>query len=216
MKLILIPLTFLISSCSNQKTNTGKEFEGLITFSEKLLAKRTDLIDEENLNKVRGNIHKFYYKNGSYKLESNGLPPKITIYRRGDSLTYTYAKGIDTLFINNIQKESRSLDTLYFTGESTKVLGRKSNELIKKIGKTTYTFYADSSLNINPENYLDYKFGFIDQFYKMTKSLYLKSTYESWVFKIEKIAINIDKKPLSDSLFIIPDYPRIRVNLTNR
>ena len=208
-----IMLIFLVISCAN---NSPKEFEGLIRYSEKLSVKRTDLVDEKKLRVIRGDIHKLYYKNGSFKLESNGKPAKITIYRNTDSLSYSYSVGIDTLFANNIHQEKRSLDSLYFTGKSEMHLGKKTNELIQQVGKTAHSFYIDSTLYVNPKHYSKYKFGFFDAFYQKTKALYLKRTYESWVFRLEKVATKIEHKALHDSIFKIPNFPVLNLDLEKR
>jgi hypothetical protein len=203
---ILLFSLILTASCKKEKPSK-EEFQGIITYADTLYAKNTELIDEKDLNKKRGHIHKFFYKNGSYKLVSNGTTGSITIYRQGDSVAYTYSKGIDTLLVNNILIEKRSLDTMYFSGKYQTILNNRTYELIKKIGQTTYKYNLDSSLYVNPKQFKAYKFAYLNEFYEVTKSLPLKEEYESSMFKIKSIATNIEHKEIEDSVFLIPNFP---------
>lgn len=201
-------LSILFAGCtSSSSTPASAEFEGIITFKTRLIAKM-DVIDEAALNAAYGDTLRFYYSQGRYRLAYNGTGIRNLIYDPDTQTEYTLRNGIDTLFTVDTTHETRPLDTLYVADETKLVAGRSCTLLVKKIKGARHTYCFDPSLPIDPQRFAPIKYAHADQMYALMEALYINYTYESGVFIIERRGLSVEQRPLPDTIFAIPDLPQ--------
>lgn len=183
------------------------EFGGTITYQTHLTAKRA-FIDEAALNALYGDTLQWTYHHGSYRWAYNGTGIRHVTYPAGSDREYTRRHGSDTLYTSAIAEESRTLDSLYVTGETRTILGRTCEVLVKQIRNTRHTYCIDPTLALDPAHFAGFHFGFAAERHALLPGAYLAYTYESPVFRIDREALAIEEHPVSAEHFALPDLPQ--------
>ena len=210
MKLLFTIITLILfNNVSFQKRENfkDKEFEGKIVYEVSIKSK-TDKISTKDLQNIYGTKMTKYFKNGNFKMEYNGEQVQDIYYLKKENKEFDLRKGIDTLFITSYSTENRKLIKSTSKESEIVILNKKCKLLIHEIGNVKNYYWYNQSLFINPENYKDTNFSFINVYYKQTKAPWLKYKYEGENFEINYTAISISEEKLDGKLFNLPNFPK--------
>lgn len=186
----------LLSAC---QTNA---FEGQIIYHQNIISKHPT-IDEATYLGIFGDTVEWYFSKGSSFERSNGSG-NLGIYTTHDSLIAITLLP-DTAIIASLIVEPRNLDSLYFSGNRKTILGHDCRELVKIIDGVKHIYWVAHKLNALPADFHGHQKDFMQEQYALAKAHHLAYTYESAIFKIERIAVQIIPGKLNKSQLLPPD-----------
>ncbi|MGZ4117713.1 MAG: hypothetical protein ACXVPY_09540, partial [Bacteroidia bacterium] len=150
-----------------------------------------------------------YRKNGNYKTSNNGNDLKNVYYLKSTNTEYTLRKKADTLYTLSFDKEDRVLKSSKIIDTTVIVAGRKCKIFETEIGDVKNLYYFDPSLYIDPENYKNCKFSYMNLYYEKTRSPWIKYEYHGKNFNYTYTATKIEEKELDNTIFELPKFPTV-------
>jgi hypothetical protein len=201
----LFVFSFLFSSTQAQQ----KEFEGKVVYKTELTSKLPE-VTAESLKRYHfmADTITFYFRKGFYREAS---PLLDVYYNPTEQQIYYHYKGIDSLFYLDYRYDSSNkiLDVVALPQSGT-----IENFHCKKIEVTTerstFTYDYAPDLYLNPIYDLNNTNEGYNVYVKVAKAVALKSTIDNEVYGSNRTAIHIEQKPLSDSVFTLPNLPKTK------
>jgi hypothetical protein len=206
---IYISIIFLIITFGFAKMELNKDkesFEGTIKYLISVESK-TKNIKTEELQNIFGDTMVFKIQNDNYRLSYNGSDIKDVYYIGKKNMEYALRKNIDTLFISFCDKEDRKMISSKLSAKNEYILNRNCKMLLNDVGETKNYYWFDPKLYINPKNFKNHKFNFINFYYEKAKSPWLKYKYEGKSFNITYTAIEIKEEKIEEKTFELPKLP---------
>ena len=206
--IVLFTCTF--ESCSTGTSNnsgeTTKEFEGKITYITEVVSKSPGFSTAQ-LQSFYGDTMTMFIKHGKYRMSHNGIDVKDEYYFSKNNFQYTYRNGIDTLYANSCDTEKDKLIKSEFESVAEIILNRKCSHITNAVGIYRYHYWYDPDMYIDPQNFENHHFGYLNVYYEKAKAIWIKHKYEGVKFDLIYTAIKIEELSPDDSIFNLPDLP---------
>lgn len=218
LKLVLVIFSFL--GCVVAQDEQNKSFEGIITYKVEVEFKDNIPIKyKEYLRQKRGHTMLAYYdsKGNIYKdfpySGGNGLD--FHIYNSQKQEFYAKYKHLDTLYFYDTSENMLKLLDKKKGETNDEILGQKcsfiefSGIIPKTKERVRLKFWYSGKPYLNPNLFKGFKDFYNSEFFKISKSPFLKLILELDYHSEIYTVINIEEKKLNDSIFTIPrDYIR--------
>ena len=153
-----------------------------------------------------------YIKNGDNLRQYNGNDISKVYYLKSSNKEYSQRKNHDSLFVLSCDTFSEKFlnykridSTVMINQRPCKILILESEFSKKYHYKSTY--YYDASLFINPTDYQNRKFGFVNMYYEFSRAQWLKYVLETKTYSVTYTATKIEKLRVNDSIFKLPNLP---------
>jgi len=181
----------------------AQNFEGKIIYSNVCKSKMPGVTDEQ-FTTMMGATQEYYIKAGDYKSINNGSLVQWQLYVNRDNKLYTKAAGSEVLLWNDAGVNADEVIKAEVNKGVTEILGYKCDELILTCKTGVEKFYFSTALAINPELFVNHKYGNWFEFVSRAKSLPLKTIIDHPQFYIESIATAVTPVKLATSFFVLP------------
>jgi len=199
----LASTVLLTTSFHGQHKDTSKEFEGIITY--RVIVKSQTKEKRNAWQKEYGTMIKFYYKNGNYRMEMNGNVTKTVIFKANTNTEY-YIKMWGIIDSVECSSEKVTLKNIDDKATDKRILRRKVRLLEETFSDgAIHQYYYDPTIFINPIYWEKHHKAFLDTTFAISKSIFLKYTFQTYDYTLTYKAKNIKFTTLNDSLF---DYKK--------
>lgn len=199
----------------NKKSTCQDIFEGIITYkTETQLKKKNHPYNEYFSQKFGDTLRVSISKNGNMKREylgSGGLGFDWAIYNQEKNEFYSKWKSMDSIFYYNCSETVTELKSFELLPGSKKILGKDCQSIIihslepNLQEKITHKYYFSGEEKIIENTFEEFKDGYLDRVYSLSKSHILQWEFEQDYVKVKFKAISIEWKPINNEVFIIPE-----------
>jgi len=202
---ILILLFLLQAHLFSQKPII--EFEGVIKYNHKVIAKETNYNVEYDYSGI-GKNSEYYYKDGNYRFINHDCYFLSDIFRSEEQNNYLLLNKTDTVFVVNTKIADIEIVDFELKKSVDTILGYVCDVLILKL-KPVETgtpnpyrrYYFTKDLSINPEHFRNCKGNGYEFIFEKTKALPLRIEFE-WPSKlIVWEAYEVKKQKVKDDIF---------------
>lgn len=197
----------LLTSFSLFAQNSTKEFEGIIKYNHKVIAKESTYNVDYDYSAI-GKNSEYYYKNGDYKFVNHDCYFKADLFKSKELNNYLVLDKSDTVFVVNSRITDVQIVDFTIKKSAETILGYSCNVLTltlkptDKDGPISYRrYYFSKQLSINPEHFKLCKGNAYDFIFEKAKALPLKIEFEWPNRTIVWDAYEVKKQPLKDDLF---------------
>jgi hypothetical protein len=183
------------------------EFEGIIKYNHKVIAKDSSYNVEYDYSGI-GKNSEYYYKEGDYIFVNHNSYFKADLFKSKELHNYLILNNSDTVFY--LDSKVSDIEVIeYNIKESADTILNYPCDLItlklKPVNKESpisfRRYYFSKQLHINPDHFKQCKGNAYELIYENTKSLALKIEYE-WPNKvITWEAYEVTKQKLDDAIF---------------
>ncbi|HET9058199.1 MAG TPA: energy transducer TonB [Chitinophagaceae bacterium] len=182
-----------------------KEFEGVITYKTVIKSKIPGTSDRAwKAGLILDDSYVSFIKKGNFRNRSS---KGDFFYLAQKQKLYIKLRGIDTLFYIDYASDTNTVINIRKTGEEKKIAGLGCKAITIRTHSSTTQYFYSPSLYMNPGYNSNNKLSRYDVFAKETSSLWLASTEEHEEYVLSNVAVGVEEKPVTDSLFVPPAYP---------
>lgn len=195
--------TFLVVLFS--LSSFSQYFEGRIVYKNVCLSDSPDF-KKEYCDMYTDSIQNFYYKNGNYKY-STPNDSNWNMFKWDERKKYNKAKKSGKIFWRNEKLSKDTIVDFKVNKSVVTILGYECDELIIKKPGVIEKYYFSNKLALNPKFYNVPVKGNYYGTSSITKSITLKTIFilVNQGLTLESTALNIDKSPVDDKIFLIPE-----------
>jgi hypothetical protein len=219
-------ISFLVACNFNQKKNTDEKnlesFEGMITYdvtievNDSALAANhgqfyKELYGDKAIIYINddGSIYRTFPNSGVNGFHSRGYnPSQNVIYeeiRSEDSISIWSATKFEWTFIG---KKVGEYDTICdLPCSSIQYRGYEKDDISDTL---SFKYFYSSKLYLNPEPYKNWTDSFSGEILQIMKSYMLSSEIINSNYTVRMRAVEIDRKEINDSLFMLPYHKPLR------
>lgn len=181
----------------------GQTFEGEIVYQNSFKSKMPNLTDQQ-LSAAVGSKQEYYIKNGNYKSVTNGRFPQWQLYINADNKLYSKMSDSDTIIWNDGSANADEVMSSNLNKGVADVLGYKCDELILTCKSGIQKYYFSSKLSVDPNLYVNHKYGNWYDYLSKANALPLKMIIENPQFTMESVAVEVKPMTLDAKLFQLP------------
>jgi hypothetical protein len=197
MKLICI---FIFTSIISM-TSYGQNFEGEIIYHNSYSTKILNLSNEK-FSSMMGTEQDYFVKGGQYKNTINGTLLQWQIYSRSENRMYTKLANNEFAIWNDAAINQDSVLSVVLNKEV--IDGYKCDELILICKSGPQKYYFNSSLKMDPRDYMNHNFDNWYTYISNAKAIPLKIEIKNDQFTLISVAVEIKLFKLDDSVFQLP------------
>ena len=198
--LLILLLTPMTAYCQN--------FEGTITYANTYKSNSTNVTNEQ-LSRMMGSQEEYSIKGNNYKSVVNGTYMQMQLYIGSENRSYTLTAASDTMYWEDYGINEDAATKYEIKKNAATIDGLFCDELIAHAPKsTTYVFY-NRKYSVDPELFKRHTAGNWYYIISKTKSLPLKTVYETEQFTMTNTATKITPGKLSDKVFKIADRKKV-------
>ena len=184
-----------------------KDFEGVLTYKVDVRSKKPEFSNIYWRNIMGyGDQLTISIKQGNY-LRQCGITTEY--HSQGIPKVFIKINGIDTLFYLDYDSDSSTLVSVTKKDEQKKIAGFDCSSITIKTSRSTNQYFYAPALYMNPEYFKGYKLSKYDEYLKHTSSVYLATNDEYEAFILSSTCTNVEQKKLDESVFKLPDLPRV-------
>lgn len=177
-------------------------FEGKIVYENAFLSKSKSLTVGQ-LSALIGTKLEYFIRGGNYKTISNSQTVDVQLYDYKTNRIYNKKPSSDTLYWFNAKINTDTVVTYRFEKNADTVLGYNCDALILQTRTGNTTLYYSDSFKINNSIYKNHSYENWSFFTSKSGALPLKIVIENSVFRMESIAVEIERLKLQDDFFAI-------------
>jgi hypothetical protein len=155
-----------------------------------------------------GSTQEYFIKNGDYKSVTNGSFFQWQLYVNKDNKLYSKMANSETLLWNDGAANPDEILKAEVNKGVTEILGYKCDELILTCKSGTQKYYFNSKLSVDPNLFINHKFGNWYDYLVKSKSLPLKSFADNGQFSLESTVTEIKAMKLDNTFFELPANSR--------
>ena len=189
-------------------TAFGQNFEGKVTYTNKIKSKNAQVTDEQ-LAAMLGNQQVYYIKGGNYKSVTNGSFMLWQLYINKDNKIYNKYANSEALLWNDCSVQGDSILSTKINKGAADILGYKCDELVLTCTSGVQRYYYSPKLGIDPAPYINHKYGNWYDYVKLTKAMALKMIIDSDQLTMESIATKVESVKLDDKEFQLPEGAKV-------
>ncbi len=177
------------------------EFEGYIKYKVSI---DTDGDQEARaeLEKFFGTVQYFYYKEGKYRIISNGVWGE-SIYYPEDNRRYNYDSESQSYTSQDCGQDNPLVFENYLTEDVQTVMDYQCQVRVLKTHNATIMVYHSGKIRIDPGWFSDHKLDFMDEISASTSSIPLKTVYFYGDVTVTLEAEDVKHGPIDESAFIL-------------
>lgn len=188
--------------------SSAQSFEGKLNYSNNYQSKLATLKSEQ-LNTLMGTKQIYIIKENSYKSAFNGTFTKLQMYRGDENKSYTLTSKSDSLYWEDYSQNNDIAISYEFKQNQDTILGNICDVLIVQSTKSKTLFYFNSKYQVNPNLFKKHNYGNWYYIISKTKSLPLKTIYETDQFILTSIATEITHMQLEEKVFEIQNKNKV-------
>lgn len=182
---------------------TAQNFEGKISYSNIYQSKVANLKSEQ-LSEMMGSKQDYYIKGMKYKSILNGAFLKMQLYNPKQNKSYTLTGKNDTLYWEDCSINNEEAIKYELQKNKDTILGIPCDLMIIEAKSSKTYYYYNSKYAVNPELFKEHNYGNWYLILSKTKSLPLKTVYETDQFIMTGTATEIKAMKLEDAFFTMP------------
>ncbi len=190
-------VSFLAISCY------GQSFEGKVVYKNTYNSKLPNVTDEQ-ITLMMGSNLEYFVKGGSYKSVGNGSLFQWQIYTNKTNRLYTKMSNSDAPSIQDASEVADEVLKVELKKDVAEILGYKCDEVIFTLKEGTERYLFSSKLSLDPDAFVNHKFGNWHRFLSISKSLPLRSVIDNGRYRLESVATEVKRMELPDNLFELP------------
>lgn len=195
---LILPLVVCLQACA-------QNFEGVISYHTTYESKIEGVTVEEMFGQD-SSLDTTFFKDGFYLNKSTTEFMNYQLWRSVDTMQYFKNKSSqDTVWFDKTNSHPSNFDSTHIELNIDTIAGYKCNSLTVYRGNRTYTYYYNPDFKLDPNHYKQYSNSSKYEIMKLMKAPYLRLTISSPANGLDMIAVNINIKSLSDSIFEIPN-----------
>lgn len=196
MKTLLSFVAFFVLTIAS----FGQSFEGKIIFTNVYKSKLPNFTDDQ-LTAMMGSRQEYYIKDGDYKSIMDGSLVQWQLYVNRDNKLFNKMSNSETIIWNDGAVNVDEVLKAEINNAVTTIAGYTCDELILTCKSGTQKYYYSSRLAVNPELFVNHKFGNWYELVSRSKALPLKTVVENAQFNLESTASEITAEKLSKQFF---------------
>lgn len=181
----------------------GQNFEGKIHYNNVYKSKMPNVSDEQ-FNAMMGSQQEYFIKSGDYKSVANGSFFQWQLYVNKDNRLYDKMANSETLLWNDAAVNADEVMKAEVNKNVTNILGYTCDELVLTCKSGIQKYYFSSKLAVDPQLFINHKFGNWYDFLSRSKSLPLKMVVDNGQFTLESTATEVKEMKLEQPLFDLP------------
>ncbi len=180
------------------------EFEGYIKYGI-TIDTDGDQQAREELEKFFGTIQYFYYKQGKYRIISNGVWGE-SIYYPDDNRRYNFDASQGSYRSQDCGQDNPLVFENYESQEQEQeILDYDCNALVLKTHNATILVHYSTKIRINPEWFQNHRLDFMDVISSNTSSIPLKTVYYYGDVTVSIEAKEVKQGQLDEAAFMLRD-----------
>ena len=186
-------------------TNTSAQdsFEGIIHY-EISVESKSDRVTKEYLVSAYGTRQSIYFQAGNLRTEYHNSG-SYEIFRSSDNKQYAWLAKKQKLEVFDAAEEQRQLASFKVVESDEVILGRPTKLIeIEYEDGSSSKYCFDSSLYINPEPFMHFRFAFQNRYWEVAQAPYLKHVKTNVDSVITYTATKIERRLLDSQLFAVP------------
>lgn len=181
----------------------GQSFEGKITYANTYKSKNPQMPDMQ-LAMMMGTTHKYFIKNGNYKMEMNGLMIKWLLYVNDDNKLYSKMANSEAVLWSDGAVNKKIIVDSKINKGVLDILGYKCDELVLTCKKGVEKYYFNAALKVDASLFKSHKYGNWYAFLEKSNAMPLKIVLDNEEIYMESIATDVKKTSLDASYFKLP------------
>lgn len=181
----------------------GQDFEGKILYNNVYKSKMPNMTDQQ-FTAMMGSQQEYSIKDGDYRSVSNGSLFQWQLYVNKDNKLYSKMANSETLLWNDGSVNADEVLKAEVNKAVTTIAGYQCDELVLTCKTGIQKYYYSSKLGVNPELFVNHKFGNWYDFLSRSKSLPLKMVVDNGQFTLESTATVVQAMKLDKALFVLP------------
>lgn len=209
--MIMRIVVFVLLMLASIRLSAQKYFEGEIEYAAKVVF-QDSVASPETLNHFN---HTLYFKDNRYKkVYKDGrseyyYPDKgVLYYYPSIPREYDTIKGITTRSGYDEYEVKRTNEKEYILSIPCQAINFQTKEetdpLLKVLNTSITYFFNKEYYRVNPDLFLDHKSDFLNKYFKEAGVLPLKVIIDTYMMKIEYLAVRVKKRKLKDKDFVLP------------
>jgi hypothetical protein len=192
----------------------AQNFEGKLKYQNTYKSKIPNVTDDA-LAQMMGTALEYHFKDGNYRINTNGTFLQWQLYRLADSRVYTKFSNSASILWNDVTTNPDEVLKTELNKNVVDVLGYKCDELILTCKSGVQKYYFNSKLKIDPKVFEKHKFGNLSEYASKAGALPLKIVIDNVQFTMESVAASVEKQKIDDGLFALPDNATLEKNPYN-
>lgn len=181
----------------------SQNFKGEIVYSNTYKSKNPQVTDEQ-WNLMLGTTQRYLTQDGNYKSITNGKLLQWQLYVNKDNKLYNKMSNSEIIYWNDGGLQADEIINVEVNKSVEKVLNLLCDEVILVCKSGVQKYYFNSSLYVEPETFVNHKFGNWYDYLLKSKSFPLKMIIENDQFTITRIATEINPKNIENLIFTLP------------
>lgn len=181
----------------------GQSFEGKILYNNVYISKMPNVTDEQ-FTAMMGSQQEYFIKDGDYKSVANGSFFQWQLYINKDNKLYNKMANSETLLWNDGAVNADEVLKAEVNKAVATIAGYQCDELVLTCKTGIQKYYYSSKLEVNPELFINHKFGNWYDFISRSKALPLKMVVDNEKFTLESTAKEVQAVKLDKALFVLP------------
>lgn len=195
----IFSILFLVISIASFSQN----FKGEIVYSNTYKSKSQQVTDEQ-WNIMLGTTQRYITQNGNYKSITNGKLLQWQLYINKENKLYNKMSNTEIIYWNDGSVQGDEIVKVEINKNVEKVLNLLCDEVILFCKSGVQKYYFNSTLSIDPNIFINHKFGNWYDYLSKSNSFPLKMIVENNQFIITSIATEIIPKNIEDEVFNLP------------
>lgn len=195
----IFSILFLVISIASFSQN----FKGEIVYSNAYKSKSQQVTDEQ-WNLMLGTTQRYITQNGNYKSITNGKLLQWQLYINKENKLYNKMSNTEIIYWNDGSVQGDEIVKVEINKNVEKVLNLLCDEVILFCKSGVQKYYFNSTLSIDPNIFINHKFGNWYDYLSKSNSFPLKMIVENNQFIITSIATEIIPKNIEDEVFNLP------------
>ena len=192
----------------------AQNFEGKLKYQNTYKSKIPNVTDDA-LSQMMGSSLEYHFKDGNYRINTNGTVLQWQLYRLEDSRVYTKFSNSASILWNDVTTNPDEVLKTELNKNVVEVLGYKCDELILTCKSGVQKYYFNSKLKIDPNVFEKHKFGNLAEYASKSRALPLKIVIDNVQFTMESVAASVDEQKVDDGLFALPNNATLEKNPYN-
>lgn len=195
----IFSILFLVISIASFSQN----FKGEIVYSNTYKSKSQQVTDEQ-WNLMLGTTQRYITQNGNYKSITNGKLLQWQLYINKENKLYNKMSNTEIIYWNDGSVQGDEIVKIEINKGVENVLNLLCDEVILFCKSGVQKYYFNSTLSIDPNIFINHKFGNWYDYLSKSNSFPLKMIVENNQFIITSIATEIIPKNIEDEVFNLP------------
>jgi hypothetical protein len=184
-------------------TSFSQNFKGEIVYANTYKSKNPQVTNEQ-WNLMIGTTQRYLTQDGNYKSITNGKLLQWQLYINKDNKLYNKMSNSETIYWNDGSIQGDEIINIEINKNVEKILNLLCDEVILVCKSGVQKYYFNSSLSVEPNIFINHKFGNWYDFLLKSKSFPLKMIIENDQFIITSTATEIIPKDIENAVFNLP------------